>query len=137
MKDLFPFDRVYKGFRGDDSYDPNDLSNVSIPLDEEGTGLLKRDFGPAAIYERNQRNFQHCLELEGDEYRGFLWKVAMEDRILKMKRARLGIIESREYEQSLTEAQKKDFIDQHNWFQSLTEDEKRTLNYYDEKQKLM
>jgi hypothetical protein len=54
-----------------------------------------------------------------------------------MKRARLGIIESHEYEQSLTEAQKKDFIDHHNWFQSLTKDMKRMLNYNDEKQKLM
>ncbi len=48
---------------------------------------------------------------------------------------RLGIIESREYEDSLTEAQKKDLIDHHNWFQSLTENEKLTLNYDDEKQK--
>jgi hypothetical protein len=107
VKDLFPFDRVYKGFHGNDSYNPNDFSNVSIPSDEEGMELLKRDFGPAAIYERNQRNFQHCLELGGDEYRGFLWKVAMEDRIWKMKQARLGIIESCEYEQLLTEAQKE------------------------------
>ncbi len=98
MKDFFPFDRVYKGFRGDDSYDPNDLSNVSIPSDKEGRELLKRDFGSAAIYEHNQQNFLHCLELEGDEYRGFLQKVAMEDRIWKKKQARLGIIESREYE---------------------------------------
>ena len=113
------------------------MSNVSTPSDKEGRELLKRDFGPAAIYERNQSNFKHCLELEDDEYRGFLWKVAMEDRIWKMKQARLGIIESHEYEQSLTEAQKKDFIDHHNWFQSLTEDEKQTLNYDDEKQKLM
>ena len=85
MKNLFPFDHVYKGFRGDDSYDPNDLSDVSIPSDKEGRELLKRDFRPAAIYEHNQRNFQHCLELEGDGYRGFLWKVAMEDRIWQMK----------------------------------------------------
>jgi hypothetical protein len=54
-----------------------------------------------------------------------------------MKQARLGIIESCEYEQSLTEAQKKDFIDHHSWFQSLTKDEKQMLNYDDEKQKLM
>ncbi len=71
-KDLFPFDRVYKGFCGDDSYDPNDLSNVSIPLDKEGRELMKIDFWPAAIYEHNQHNFQHCLELEGDKYRGGL-----------------------------------------------------------------
>ncbi len=70
VKDLFPFDRVYKGFRGNDSYDLNDLSYVSIPSNEEGRELLKRDFGPAAIYKRNQRNIQHCLELEGDKYRG-------------------------------------------------------------------
>ncbi len=81
MKNLFPFDHVYKGFRGDDSYDPNDLSDVSIPSDKEGRELLKRDFRPAANYEHNQHNFQHCLELEGDKYRGFLRKVAMEDII--------------------------------------------------------
>jgi hypothetical protein len=49
VKDLFPFDHVYIGFRGDDSYDPNDLSDVSIPSDEEGRELLKRNFGPPAI----------------------------------------------------------------------------------------
>ena len=113
------------------------MSDVSIPSDKEGRERLKRDFGLATIYECNQHNFQHFLELEGEEYRGFLRKVAMEERIWKMKQARLGIIESREYEQSLTEAQKKDFIDHHNWFQSLTKDMKRMLNYNDEKQKLM
>jgi hypothetical protein len=137
VKDLFSFEHVYKGFRGDDSYDPNDLSDVSIPSNKEGREQLKREFGPAAICDHNQRNFHHCFELEGDEYRGFLWKVAMEDRIWRMKQDRLGIIESREYEDSLTEAQKKDLIDHHNWFQLLTENEKLTLNYNDEKQKQM
>jgi hypothetical protein len=36
VKDLFPFDHIYKGCCGDDSYDPNDLSIVSIPYNEEG-----------------------------------------------------------------------------------------------------
>jgi hypothetical protein len=114
VKDLFPFDHVYKGFHGDYSYDPNDLSNVSIPSNKEVREQLKREFGQAAIFDHNQCNFHHCFELEGDEYRGFLLKVAMEDRIMRMKQDRLGIIEFHEYEDSLTEAQKKDFIDHHN-----------------------
>ena len=46
-------------------------------------------------------------------------------RIRKMKLDRLNQLESRAYEASLTKEDKDEFWDIHNWFQSLSEEEKR------------
>jgi len=47
------------------------------------------------------------------------------ERIRKMKLDRLNQLESRAYEASLTKEDKDEFWDIHNWFQSLSEEEKR------------
>ena len=47
------------------------------------------------------------------------------ERIRKMKLDRLNQLKSRAYEASLTKEDKDEFWDIHNWFQSLSEEEKR------------
>jgi len=47
------------------------------------------------------------------------------ERIRKMKLDRLNQLESRAYEAYLTKEDKDEFWDIHNWFQSLSEEEKR------------
>jgi len=47
------------------------------------------------------------------------------ERIRKMKLDRLNQLESRAYEVYLTKEDKDEFWDIHNWFQSLSEEEKR------------
>jgi len=47
------------------------------------------------------------------------------ERIRKMKLDRLNQLESRAYKASLTKEDKDEFWDIHNWFQSLSEEEKR------------
>ena len=47
------------------------------------------------------------------------------ERIRKMKLNQLNQLESRAYEASLTKEDKDEFWDFHNWFQSLSEEEKR------------
>ena len=47
------------------------------------------------------------------------------ERIRKMKLDRLNQLESRAYEASLTKEDKDEFWDIHNWFQLLSEEEKR------------
>ena len=47
------------------------------------------------------------------------------ERIRKMKLDRLNQLESRAYEASLTKEDKDEFWDIHNWFQSLSKEEKR------------
>lgn len=47
------------------------------------------------------------------------------ERIRKMKLDRLNQLESRAYEVYLTKEDKDEFWDIHNWFQSLSKEEKR------------
>ena len=121
-------DRQYKGFRpGDcyDSYDPDDLSDVSVPSDEEG---IKAFMAECTLDAHNERRDLHCnysLRLGWAEHQAFERRVMIDERIRKMKRDRIEQLESRAYHASLTEEEKAEFYDIHNWGQSLTEEERR------------
>jgi len=122
------FDRVYKGFReGDsyDSYDPADLSDVSVPSDEEGKEQFLSECTLQAYNERTARNREYSLRLEWPQYEEFGRKVMLDERIRKMKRDRIEQLRSRAYEASMSSEEKAEFWDIHNWWQSLSEEEKR------------
>ena len=122
------FDRVYKGFReGDsyDSYDPADLSDVSVPSDEEGKEQFLSECTLQAYNDRTARNREYSLRLEWPQYKEFGRKVMLDERIRKMKRDRIEQLRSRAYEASMSSEEKAEFWDIHNWWQSLSEEEKR------------
>ena len=122
------FERHYKGFRaGDsyDSYDPEDLSDVSVPSDEEGKEKFLSEFTLQSYNDRTNRNREYSLHLEWPQYEEFCRKVILDERIRKMKRDRIEQLRSREHEASMTCEEKAEFWDIHNWWQSLSDEEKR------------
>ena len=107
------YHREYKGFRpGDDAncYDPDDLSDVSVPSDDDGRRQLLVDVSPAGLYERNQRNIEISISIEDwSEYLAFSRKVVADERVRKMKAARVLQLQSRLDAASQTEEEKSEF----------------------------
>ena len=107
------YHREYKGFRpGDDAncYDPDDLSDVSVPSDDDGRRQLLVDVSPAGLYERNQRNIEISISIEDwSEYLAFSRKVVADERVRKMKADRVLQLQSRLDAASQTEAEKTEF----------------------------
>ena len=105
--------REYKGFRpGDDAncYDPDDLSDVSVPSDDEGRLRVLADVSPAALYERNQRNIEILIAIKDwSEYLAFGRKIVADERVRKMKADRVLQLQSRLDAASQTEEEKTDF----------------------------
>ena len=97
----------YKGFRpGDkvDSYNPDDLSDVSVPSDDEGRESILADISPASLYERDLRNTEIAIAIDDwADYLDFARKMTRQEG-LQMK-ADFGSI----YEESQTEDKKTDF----------------------------
>ena len=105
--------REYKGFcPGDDAncYDPDDLSDVSVPSDDEGRCQLLVDVSPAGLYERNQRNIEISISIEDwSEFLAFRRKIVADERVRKMKADRVLQLQSRLDTASQTEEEKTDF----------------------------
>ena len=119
---------MYKGFHeGDscDSYDPADLSDVSVPSDEEGKDQFLSKCTLQAYNDRTARNRKYSLRLEWPQYKEFGCKVMLDERIRKMKRDRIEQLRSRAYEASMSSEEKAECGDIHNWWQWLSEEEKR------------
>ena len=119
---------MYKGFRkGDsyDSYDPAELSDVSVPSDEEGKEKFLSECTLQAYNDRTDRNCEYSLGVEWPQYEEFGRKVMLDERIRKMKCDRIEQLRSRAYGAVLSPEERADFWNVHNWWQSLGEDEKR------------
>ena len=87
-------ERVYKGFLSGESYDsynPDDLSDVSIPTDAEAKQAFLSECTLDAYNKRTNHNREYSLAgLDGAEYEAFGRKVMMDERIRKMKLDRLN-----------------------------------------------
>ena len=107
------YHREYKGFRpGDDAncYDPDDLSDMSVPSDDEGRLRVLADVFPAALYEQNQRNIEILIAIEDwSEYVAFGCKIVADEQVRKMKADRVLQLQSCSYAESQTEAEKTKF----------------------------
>ena len=105
--------RQYKGFLPGDrvnSYDPDDLSDVSVPSDDEGRDKILADVSPASVYERNQRNIEISIAIEDwSDYQDFARKITIDERVRKMKADRVQQLRQRAYMASQTEEEKTDF----------------------------
>ena len=105
--------REYNGFRpGDkvDSYDPDDLSDVSVPSDDEGRESILADISPGSLYERKLRNTEIAIAIDDwSEYLEFARKITMNKRVRKMKADRVLQLRQRAYEESQTKEEKTDF----------------------------
>ena len=120
-------ERVYKGFRAGDSYnsyDRADLSDVSVPSDEEGKEKFLSECTLQAHNDRTERNREYSLGVEWPQYEEFGRKVMLDEQIRKMKRDRIEQLRLRAYEASMSIDEKAEFWDIHNWWQSLSEEEK-------------
>ena len=121
-------ERAYKGFLSGESYDsynPDNLLDVSVPSDAEGKQAFLSECTLDAYNKRKTHNREYSLGLDWAEYEAFGRKVMMDERIRKMKFDRLNQLEKRAYEASLTKEDKDEFWDIHHWYQSLSEEEKR------------
>lgn len=128
IKEPVLLERVYKGFREGnsyDSYDPADLSDVSVPSDEEGREKFLSECTLQAYNDRTDTNREYSLGLEWPQYEEFGRKVMLDERIRKMKRDRIEQLKSRAYEAALSPEEKADFWNVHNTWQSLCEDKER------------
>ena len=79
-------EHVYRGFRPGNSYDsyyPNDLSDVSLPSDDEGKQAFLSECTLQAYNDRTNRNREYSLGLEWAEYKTFGRKEMMDERIRK------------------------------------------------------
>ncbi len=80
----FFYVQEYNGFLpGDkvDSYDPDDLSDVSVPSDDEGRESILADISPGSLYERNLRNTEIAIAIDDwSEYLEFARKITMDER---------------------------------------------------------
>ena len=77
-----------------------------------------------AYNDRMNRNCEHLLGLEWAENKTFGRKVMMDERIRKMKRDRIDQLQSRAYEASMSNDKKAECWNVHNWWQSLSKEEK-------------
>ena len=90
-------ERVYRGFRPGNSYDSynhNDLLDVSVPSDDKGKQAFLSECTLQVYNDRTNRNREYSLGLEWAEYKTFGRKVMMDERIWKMKRDRIDQLQS-------------------------------------------
>ena len=100
-------------------------TTLMIQPDEEGKEQFLSECTLQAYNERTARNCEYSLRLEWPQYEEFGCKVMLDKRIRKMKHDRIEQLRSRAYEASMSSEEKAEFWDIHNWWQSLSKEEKR------------
>ena len=107
------YHRNYKGFIprvNPTSYDSGDLSDVSVPDDDDGRDRVLADLSPAARYERNQRNIEMSISIEDwSDYLEFERKIAMDEIVRRMKGDRVLQLRQRVHDENMTESEKTEF----------------------------